>query len=504
MRKQNLFNYLYPILLALYPVLALRGSNLVYVNMAVTIRSLIFTFLAAGIIWLILGWVLKNWHKAGILTSLGFLLFYSYGHVFLWAKEASFGPVRHRTLIALFVLLLAVLSFLVLRLRDARGLARFLNTTSIVLTGFILVQFSVYAFQVNQASKEVSASQDTVAARSGETLPDIYLIILDAHTRSDVLLDHYDYDNSEFIGSLENLGFYVADCSQSNYPGTNFSLISLMNMNYFYNLFDEVQVFPALKHSGVSKTLRGLGYTVVAFENRASGHFDLLEDIHLSRNNKIGKQIELGGGMNEFEAMLIDTSLMRIFMDMPQILPAALAENVKGGEYYEHYMQTLYILEELKNVPALPGPKFVLAHIMAPHDPYIFTPEGEFEFSGNRGPIVGYRNNVQFIDNFLPETIEAIIQNSSTPPIIIIQGDHGPTGIKNNPEYRMKILNAYLVDDGTRQNLYPTITPVNSFRVIFNAYFDTQYPLLEDHSYNVWKNAQMLDQDPEIANLCQP
>jgi len=277
-----------------------------------------------------------------------------------------------------------------------------------------------------------------------------------------------------------------------------------MNMDYFYNLFDEVQVFPALKDSGVSETLRGLGYTVIAFENRASGHFDLLEDIHLSRNSTLLKNVSFSGGLNEFEAMLVETSFLRVFFDMPQLLPEFIAKDVIDSEFYESYLQTLYILEELKNVPSIPGPKFTMAHIMTPHDPYIFSPDGSFMPSGGKGPIVGYRNNVSFIDNFLPETIEGIIQNSSAPPIIIIQGDHGPTGIKEDPESRMKILNAYFVREEAKENLYPTITPVNSFRVVFNAYFDTQYPILDDHSYFIWNNNQMLNQEKEILNQCQP
>ena len=117
---------------------------------------------------------------------------------------------------------------------------------------------------------------------------------------------------------------------------------------------------------------------------------------------------------------------------------------------------------------------------------------------------MGYRNNVNFIDNFLPETIKAIIDNSDTPPVIIIQGDHGPKEGKPTRETRMSILNAYYLGEEYQESLYPTITPVNSFRVIFNAYFDTQYPLLEDHSYYLSTPEQMLNQEPEVINLCQP
>jgi len=45
-----------------------------------------------------------------------------------------------------------------------------------------------------------------------------------------------------------------------------------------------------------------------------------------------------------------------------------------------------------------------------------------------------------------------------------------------------KILNAYYMPGHTAQ-LYPGISPVNSFRVILNAYFNANMPLLNDQSY---------------------
>ena len=64
--------------------------------------------------------------------------------------------------------------------------------------------------------------------------------------------------------------------------------------------------------------------------------------------------------------------------------------------------------------------------------------------------------------------------------IIIIQGDHGPW--LQSKAKRMQILNAYYLP-GHNDQLYPTITPVNSFRLVFNHYFGATYPLLPDQSY---------------------
>src|SRR5215211_7470550 len=98
--------------------------------------------------------------------------------------------------------------------------------------------------------------------------------------------------------------------------------------------------------------------------------------------------------------------------------------------------------------------------------------------------IEGYINNMKFINRRLPNLIREIIQNSKTAPIIIIQGDHG----YQIPDIRFDILNAYFFPDQNYAALYPEITPANTFRVVFNTYFDEDYHLLKDQSIDVGIN----------------
>jgi hypothetical protein len=78
------------------------------------------------------------------------------------------------------------------------------------------------------------------------------------------------------------------------------------------------------------------------------------------------------------------------------------------------------------------------------------------------------------------EAIDTIFEESEISPIIIIQGDHGPWLQPKNK--RMWILNAYYLP-GHNEELYPTISPVNSFRLVFDAYFEGNYDLLDDVSF---------------------
>jgi hypothetical protein len=134
--------------------------------------------------------------------------------------------------------------------------------------------------------------------------------------------------------------------------------------------------------------------------------------------------------------------------------------------------------------------------MMIPHRPNIFMPDGSMNLNtdyykkgvgegiNRQYDIEGYINNTKFINSRLPTVIREILRNSETAPIIIIQGDHG----YQLPDIRFDILNAYYFPDQNYSALYPTITPVNTFRVVLNMYFDGEYPLLKDESIDVGIN----------------
>jgi hypothetical protein len=279
-----------------------------------------------------------------------------------------------------------------------------------------------------------------------------------------------------------------------------------MNMDYLQNVVSGSGALPQLNKSVVRKTFDSLGYKTITFENYFRDHFDLFEDVRLTRQWSITVS-NLFKPSNEYEAMLIQTSLLKLFFDMPQLVPGFLRVDEEDSWYYELYLQTQYILDTLPTLSAMEGPNFFFAHLVVPHTPYIFTSDGSFLLTENTGvqaEVIGYRNNVAFVDNHLPDVLQAIIDNAETPPIIILQGDHGPTSRDVSPEKRLPILNAYYFRDGAVEDLYPHITPVNTFRVLFNHYFDADYDYLEDLSYNVWGKGKVDFPDDKIfPNQCK-
>ena len=89
---------------------------------------------------------------------------------------------------------------------------------------------------------------------------------------------------------------------------------------------------------------------------------------------------------------------------------------------------------------------------------------------------------------------------------MIIQGDTGSafSGDWDNPSEdliieRMSNLNAIYFPNENYEAFSEYITPVNSFRIIFNEFFDANYTLLEDRMY--WSIGNKPYDHKDVTNL---
>jgi hypothetical protein len=494
----------HPFLLILFSLLALLVANYGRVPAIQILRPLLLFFGLAGLLLVVIHWMVKDWQRAGLITSLSLLLFFSYGHVYGLLEGASLFGIdigRHRVLLPAFAALGSGIGFLILRSRSAfRSWTTSLNLVTLLLVILQLGQLGWAAWDASRlnariGSEEVAVQSVPIAlnTESAGELPDIYYIILDTYTREDTYRRVLEYDNSEFIAALRERGFTVLDCSLSNYTSTTSSILSALDMQYL----DELKPLlgtgyrtmsfldPYMQNNRVMATLEGAGYTTIAFETGFMATELLNADVFLAG----GTGHLFTGGLNRFESLLLQSSAGILVYDFSDHLPSSLRYFL-DATYVAHRERILFELDQLGKLEQYQSPKFVFAHILAPHTPFVFTSDGQpvernTPFTLNDDPELGDKALYQrrFIDQtiFINMKVLTLIDEilaQPGDPVIILQGDHG---LPSSGSWATTILNAIRLPGG-EASLYPTESPVNTFRLVFNQVFGAGLPLSADRS----------------------
>jgi hypothetical protein len=507
---------LHPFLFAAFPVLFLFARNLHLFGPGALVGPLVMLIGLAVLLWMALTLVLKSGQKAGLIISLFLVLLFSFESLFEAVRKSvervdwltglfirlgvTPAGLRGFLLVVCLVVFVLVTYFLLRTRRGLHNLTLVANVVASALVVMTLLEIAAYEIRVGSSwrsrgevhAADVSLMQPTAP----EMLPDIYYIILDGYARADVLKEVYEYDNTEFIEYLSSKGFYVASESRSNYCQTFLSLASSLNMTHLDDLAARVGLEararrPAVNmiwYSDVARLLKGLGYTTVTFSSGWWGTEVTQAEVYLSP----------GWHPDYFQSELIGMT------PIPFLAGQFGVQNQHGV----HRERILYTFEGLMGLSELEAPLFAFAHIIAPHPPFVFGRHGEeigseYRLTLRDGEhIIGedgltreeyvarYRDQVVFVNSKVQETVEAILSEPSRPAIIILQADHGPASMldwesaeNSNLCERFSILNAYYLPGGDGTQLYESITPVNTFRLIFNSYFGTDLELLADESY---------------------
>jgi hypothetical protein len=301
-------------------------------------------------------------------------------------------------------------------------------------------------------------------------LPDIYYIVLDEYAGIQSLKHNFDFDNSEFYNHLTKKGFFISSKSYSNYPYTILSIPSSLNMQYLD--FNNNQITESAKLTSqiryitdnnlVMKNLSENGYYMVSFfaGREAIGSDDLI-------NEKIC-------GEKYFSSHYF-----------AKILPE---ERLK--EKRNEILCTFEKMVEIKD--RIVQPIFVYAHFSLPHDPFVLNDNGELQIFEETNlnyeeSNEAYIQQLKFANKMTMKVINEILSDNGRDSIIIIQSDHGErTKIDwTNPTEGMikqglNNINAIYFPNRHEDLAYEDISNVNSFRIIFNEYFNAEFELLED------------------------
>lgn|GEM_PF-1488635 len=451
--------------------------------------------------------LLRNGEKAAILTTIASTMFFTLTYIFLGDKAvglintAGAAELYRASIIPLFAvcwaLLLALAGVTIFTKRSLKLVTRILNEAGLFLFVLEILVVIAHSAQVHftwmPSVEKVYSSADqrqyekALAGAAGcKSRPDVYFILLDEFPSRQVLKRFFNYDNEKFREELRKRGFVVARDSHSNYPRTMLTLSSMMNMTHLQELAticgadttDWSVLVEMIRDSRIDRLFRKAGYQTVLY---GSGASPTGWNPRMSENHPCTL-------MNWLSMKLLQSSL-------PGLLPGSF-------EWFNDDMraQRLCGLNGLKQGPSSPSPRFVFAHFLLPHEPFIFGPDGETvhipeEVIGETWhprTREGFKNQTIFVETAILGVVDEIIKKSKVQPVIIIQGDHGPnsTGSITTPTpndnvlvERYGVLSAYLVPEPVRDSIYDTITPINIFRLLSNHLFGSAYELAQDRMY---------------------
>lgn len=483
---------IYPILFGSFPALiavASFGDEILpeqaFVPAAVGMLAAAILFLGALVIF-------RDKSRAAVVAAMAFLTLSSYD-AFRTIPSLLLHTQLPNTVPLIFFVLVGTTALIPLaKLKDPGKYTAGLNICAL-LTVFIISgriaahetrNFLVYDPQCHRLGHEADAIAKSIRTSAK---PDIYYIIVDAMASPDVLNHFYGYDNHDYLRFLQGHGFAVSTSSRSNYPMTVLSVASSLNMEYLDYLApllnstsDRVVPMRLIQFSKVAQVLKRNGYQTINVSS-GFGPTDWNPRSDVNVGSCFGSAFQVG---------LLQGTVCGAIQEHTDLI-GGLPRNKR-----------LTFFQNLEKIESVPGPKFVVAHIVMPHPPFLFDEQGapvdtkSLSLGDGYAP-VPYTQQVKFVEKRLEKAVEHLLAHKAAKPVIIIQSDHGPalTYASGTPTdeflnermhnfcacYIPNVTDSFNDSDKTKFLAhFNGVTPVNLFPVVLNTCFGTEIAMQPD------------------------
>jgi Sulfatase len=476
------------ILLAVFPVLFLYRYNLGEVAgwktiaLPLTLSVVIAILITVGLSVLIVEPV-----RRAVCGSAIILFIFFFGAFADLAESLSGDFGIWRAALVWTALCSALVIWILRSRRSFRILYRGILYFGTFLVGSELVYIGA-AFALHSGEEPIDnlRSTDTV---TNKEFPDIYHIVLDGYAGAQTLFEKFGDDNAEFLERLKTNGFTIVGRSRSNYPATFLSLASMLNLDYEPALKIQIPrdhrnpetLIRLIRANRVSRYLREKGYKVIHFKTEWPGTSD---NVYATQIVNCFEGASGPGNLgSSFSQVWRQSTVLRAF-------DSYLHDSTVVDPSVDAFKCMFAKLEESRTTP---GPKYVFAHFMLPHPPYVFDEDGNrrrhsASSESNWRPEVEYWSQLKYLNKRISGIVESILAEPGYDPIIVIHSDHGPafSGNAYSPEMlqeRFRNLMAIRLPHGNENLVYDRMTSVNVFRLILDKFIDGQFDLLPDKSY---------------------
>lgn len=416
--------------------------------------------------------------------------FHTYGLAANALRTWDILRVEHYTLLPVILLVAFELVWLLGRLTD-KALKEAWRTGVLILSAllaFNIAKIGLVEIRTGAAAKsppEVIAEPNPSAKSE---YPDIYYFVYDEMAGFEVMRQYWKYDEVGALADfLKSKGFYVAEQSHGTYPETLYELAQRLNYEPLpkYQPNQKGHYHEDAANARAFAYLKSLGYTTVGFdENRSPFGFPAGPPMALDvlYESAPGNTPTQGVGLwDGFSLLVIDNTMLQ-----PLAAGVKLSSPVADAE--RHRDMISFTMNKMSRLQDVPAPRFVYVHLLLPHVPHMFKPDGSL------GPPSGYYDWNNYLDNYkftipvIENSVKDILASAdpARPPVIIIQSDHGARntdfGLGILPDYPDKyktlIVNAMLLPGCDQSVLTQDMNPINTLPIVFNCYFGAEMPLL--------------------------
>lgn len=316
--------------------------------------------------------------------------------------------------------------------------------------------------------------------------PNVYFFVLDGHAGPDFLRERTGFDPDPFLAALRTDGFRVSEHATSNYPFTNLSVSSTLEMDYGYEGREEPFPDPFFDR------LQGDNRTADIFLANDYAYLHTWPGLW-SGSRCSGREDWCLGGNGPVDdttvALASMTPLLDVVVDDSSAAAVATAND------------PLWVTRRILANQPEDRPTWNFIHLLNPHPPLLRDADCgvrdvDMELSAwGDGP--EYGDAVACLDRRLQQSIEEILAVDPD-PVIVIQGDHGPRlgidydtdgGVTLDDDMYFSILSAIRLPQACDDVEVPDdLTSVNTFRIVFACLEDRPLDLLEDRRFPIHRD----------------
>jgi hypothetical protein len=489
---------LHPFLIGLYFVLTLAAANSAALQgWGDLVDPVLISVGFCGLFWVIGFALSRSPQKASLLSLLWITAFSLFGYVSEGLRPYGL-PGGLLNLIggepglgALFAIAIFGPSLAICRMaRQLESANRYVTVVAVLLVAYTTIQ--LYGRVADDRHTRAVLPQTPVLSdrpRPGE-VPDIYLIVLDKYTSSDILAQHFGFDNTSFETFLRSRGFVIPRHSRANYPRTQLALASMLNLDYIQDLPRPHNLDGLIESNRLVAFLKSRGYRFVFFPTAFS---------FTSRNRHADLQIppQVRG---EFQVAWERTTML------PELVRTGCALLGCRAVQFRLAPETADLMDwKFGRLVELAGgqqPTFVFAHLILPHEPFLYWADcthrppywpANAGMLGDKAATRGYLDQVSCTNLKIGAFVDSIIARSHRPPVILLQAYHGHGRLGRLPDLkyvdryrlteRMATFAAYRVPGLEGSSIDDTITPVNIIRLVLRHYLGADLPPIDDASY---------------------